>query len=532
MSEIESQVDRDSPLYRENYRAMRALVDKLAAERVAAQSEGTAEAIARHRARGKLTARERVHLLLDDPSSFLELMPFAGHGRSDVTVGGSIVGGIGKVSGIDCLVNASVPTIKGGALNDIGVTKSQRFDVIARENGLPTIYLTESGGADLRDQAAVFTRGGASFREIARRSQMGIPSVSVVFGNCTAGGAYIPGMSDVSIMVQGQAKVFLGGPPLVKLAIGEDVDDETLGGAEMHSAVSGVSDYLARDDREAIQIARREIAHLNARKAQTFPAGPCEAPLYDADELLGVVSPDLRVQFDPREVIARLVDASRFSEFQPDKGKTLVVGFSTIAGCPVGILANYGVLFSDSAQKGAEFIALCNHRDIPLIFLQHITGFMIGKEAEQGGIVKHGAKLVNAVSNSTVPMITIMIGASYGAGNYAMCGRAFEPRFLFSWPNAKLAVMGAAQLAGVMELVARASAKRAGAAADEATLLAQKEAAISRLEADSDAYACSGRVWDDGIIDPRETRSALVQCLSAIYSAPIRGARRFGIFRF
>ncbi len=416
-------------------------------------------------------------------------------------------------------------------MSEYSVIKARRLAEIAFANRLPSISLTESGGADLPNQDKIFVPGGAGFRDLTRKSRQRVPSITVVFGSSTAGGAYIPGMSDYAIFVKKAATVYLGGPPLVKMATGEVTDDESLGGAEMHSRISGVSDYLAEDERDALRLAREVVAHLNWRKEAEPSPREVEAPRFSAEELLGVVSADPRVPFDPREVIARITDGSRFSEFKPLYGNTLICGWAHVHGFPVGILANHGILFSESANKGAQFIALCNQTHVPLLFLQNITGFMVGQKYEEGGIIKHGAKLINAVSNSTVPAITIMMGASYGAGNYAMAGRAYEPRFLFTWPNHKIAVMGGKQAAGVLEIVQRNAAKKRGEEPDEETLSGMKQLVEYQIDQQSSALYATARVWDDGIIDPRDTRTVIALSLSAAYSAPVEGTTSWGVFR-
>jgi len=442
-----------------------------------------------------------------------------------------VVGGIGGVSGVEGLVSANESTVKAGSMSEYSVIKARRLSEIAFTNRLPSISLTESGGADLPNQDKIFVPGGAGFRDLTRKSAQKLPSITVVFGSSTAGGAYVPGMSDYSIFVKKQATVYLGGPPLVKMATGEETDDESLGGAEMHSRISGVSDYLAEDERDAIRLAREIVAHLDWRK----PAHPLprlvEPPKFDAEELLSVVSPDPRVPYDPREVIARLVDGSRFSEFKPLYGNTLVCGWAHVHGFPVGILANHGILFSESANKGAQFIQLCNQANVPLLFLQNITGFMVGRGYEEGGIIKNGAKLINAVSNSTVPAITIMMGASYGAGNYAMNGRAYEPRFLFTWPCHKIAVMGGKQAAGVLEIIQRNAAQKRNEPVDEETLSGVKQLVEYQIDQQSSALFATARLWDDGIIDPRDTRTVVALSLSAAYSREVEGTTSFGVFR-
>jgi acetyl-CoA carboxylase carboxyltransferase component len=481
--------------------------------------------------RGKLLPRERIELLLDPDGWFLELCPLAGYKcGGGVKAGASIIAGVGVVSGVECLISATESTLKGGAMHEWSVQKSRRLAEIGAENGLPSLHLTESAGADLPNQAKIFVPGGQMFRDITRGSKAGHPSICLVFGSSTAGGAYIPGMSDYVVMVDKQAQVFLGGPPLVKMATGEDADEETLGGAAMHSRTSGVSDYLARDERDAIRIARELVALLEWRKRGPRPIA-AEPPVHDPEDLLGIASADVRQPFDAREVIARVVDGSRFHEFKPEFGNTLVTGWAHVHGYPVGVLANNGVLFSESAEKGAQFIQLCNQKSVPLLFLQNITGFMVGTSYEQGGIIKHGAKLINAVSNSTVPAITVMTGASYGAGNYAMCGRAYSPRFLFTWPNHRIAVMGGEQLAGVLDIVKRGAAARSGEAVNEGELEMGKTLLKQQIERESDAFFATARLWDDGIIDPRDTRDVVGIALSVAHTAPVEGTTSWGVFR-
>jgi acetyl-CoA carboxylase carboxyltransferase component len=515
-----------------------AMLEKLAeveAEHAKALAGGGPKYVERHHRRGKLLARERIELLLDPDSPFLELSPLAGWG-SDFTVGASLVTGIGVVEGVECLITANDPTVKGGASNPWTLRKALRADEIARANRLPVISLVESGGADLPTQKEIFIPGGAMFRNLTRLSAEGIPTVALVFGNSTAGGAYIPGMSDYVVMVDGGAKVFLAGPPLVKMATGEDADDESLGGASMHARVSGLADYFAVDEQDAIRLGRQIVSRLNWRKLGPPPAPSYDEPRYDADELLGIVPADLKIPFDPRDVIARVVDGSVFDEFKPLYGSSLATGWASVHGYPVGILANArGVLFSEESQKAAQFIQLANRANTPLIFLHNTTGYMVGQEYEQGGIIKHGAQMINAVSNSRVPHISILMGASYGAGHYGMCGRAFEPRFLFAWPSAKSAVMGPQQLAGVLSIVARAAAEAKGKPYDEDADAAMRAYVEGQIEAESLPMFLSGRLYDDGVIDPRDTRTVLGICLSAIHSAPVEGTRfdgaNFGVFR-
>ena len=510
---------------------MQAMLEVLEKALAASREGGGEKYVTRHQAKGKLLPRERIELLLDKDSHFLEIAPLAGHGIRGAGSGAGVVGGVGVVSGVECLITASEATMKGGAINEYGLRKSLRLAEIAAVNRLPGISLVESAGADLPNQSKIFVPGGGSFKEITRRSQERLPTVCVVFGNSTAGGAYLPGMSDYVVMVKEQAKVFLAGPPLVQMATGEICDDESLGGAEMHSRMSGVSDYLASDEREALRMARDIVAHLNWQKQGPAPVGPGDAPLYDPDEILGLVPSSTRIPFDQREVIARVVDGSRFEEFKREYGATLITGWAEIHGYPVGILANNGVLFSESANKGAQFIQLCNQQAIPIVFLQNITGFMVGQRYEEGGIIKNGAKLINAVSNSAVPLITIMTGASFGAGNYAMAGRAYDPRFLFTWPNHRIAVMGGEQLAGVLEIIRRQAAAKRGDTVDEKALETVKKMFHAQIDKESAAMFATSQVWDDGIIDPRQTRTILGIALSAALSRKVEPTTSWGVFR-
>jgi acetyl-CoA carboxylase carboxyltransferase component len=528
---LASALDTTGPDYRAHRDAMLAKLAELDAEHAKALAGGGEKYVERHRKRGKLLARERVELLLDPDTPFLELSPLAGWG-SDHTVGASLVTGIGVVEGVECLITANDPTVRGGASNPWSLRKALRANDIALANRLPVISLVESGGADLPSQKEIFIPGGAIFRDLTRLSAAGIPTVAVVFGNSTAGGAYVPGMSDHVIMVKERAKVFLGGPPLVKMATGEESDDESLGGAEMHARVSGLADHFAVDEPDALRQARRVVARLNHRKAYDDP-GPAAPPKYDEDELLGIVPGDLKTPFDPREVIARIVDSSDFDEFKPLYGTSLTTGWAALHGYPVGILANArGVLFSEESQKAAQFIQLADQRDIPLLFLHNTTGYMVGKEYEQGGIIKHGAMMINAVSNSRVPHLSVLMGASYGAGHYGMCGRAYDPRFLFAWPSAKSAVMGPQQLAGVLSIVARQSAAAKGRPYDDEADAALRAMVEQQIESESLPMFLSGRLYDDGVIDPRDTRTVLGLCLSAVHTAPYEGARGgFGVFR-
>ncbi|WIM85914.1 carboxyl transferase domain-containing protein [Candidatus Mycobacterium wuenschmannii] len=528
---LPDQVDDTAPAYLENRQGLSEHLDTIAEQLAMANGGGGAKYVARHRKRGKLLVRERIELLLDLDTAFLELCPFAAWGTK-FPVGGSVVVGIGIVEGIESMIIAHDPTVRGGASNPYTFRKVFRGMAVARENRLPIINIVESGGADLPTQAEIFVPGGQLFHDLTQHSAAGLPTLALVFGNSTAGGAYIPGMCDYVVMVRNRSKVFLGGPPLVKMATGEVSDDESLGGADMHARTSGLADYMAEDEQDAIRIGRRIMARLNWRKDGVGPTMPPLPPVHDPDQLLGIASVDPKVPFDPRDVIARVVDGSAFDEFKPLYGTSLVTGWASIHGFPVGILANArGILFSEEAEKGSQFIQLANQIDTPLIFLQNTTGFMVGAEYEQGGIIKDGAKMINAVSNSTVPHVTITMGASYGAGNYGMCGRSYSPRFLFAWPNSKSAVMGPAQLAGVLSIVARESAADRGLPFDEEADAQMRAAVEGQIERESVALANSGRLYDDGIIDPRDTRTVLGFCLSVIHNGEIRGQRGYGVFR-
>jgi acyl-CoA carboxylase subunit beta len=531
MTALRSALDATSAAFAANSEAMLAKITEITAEHAKAIAGGGPKYTDRHRNRGKLLVRERIELLLDPDTPFLELSPLAAWG-TEFAVGGSVVTGIGVVEGTECLISASDPTVRGGTSNPWTVRKTFRAHDIALANRLPVISLIESGGADLPTQKEIFIPGGRTFRDLTRLSAAGIPTITLVFGNSTAGGAYVPGMSDHVVMITGRSKVFLGGPPLVKMATGEESDEESLGGAQMHARTSGLADYLAADEHDAIRIGRRIVARLNWRKQGPGPAAAPVPPLYDSAQLIGIVPPDLRIPFDPREVIARVVDGSDFDEFKPAYGTSLVTGWANVHGYPVGILANaQGVLFSAESQKAAQFIQLANQADTPLIFLHNTTGYMVGAQYEQAGIIKHGAMMINAVSNSAVPHISILLGASYGAGHYGMCGRAYDPRFLFAWPSAKSAVMGPAQLAGVLSIVSRAAAQAAGRPFDEDADTAMRAMVEEQIEAESLPMFLSGRIYDDGIIDPRDTRTVLGLCLSVIHGAPVRGATGYGVFR-
>ena len=531
MTVLRTSVDPESAEYQANRAALLEHLAAIDVEHAKAVAGGGEKYVQRHHERGKLLVRERIELLLDPGSYFLELSPLAAWG-SDYPVGASVVTGVGVVEGVECLISGSDPTVRGGASNPYTLKKTLRANEIAMQNRLPVIGLTESGGADLPTQKDIFIPGGAMFRDLTQLSAAGIPSISLVFGNSTAGGAYIPGLSDFVVMIKERSKVFLAGPPLVKMATGEESDDESLGGADLHARQSGLADYYAQDEQDAIRIGRQIVKRLNWRKRGPSPKPEYPEPVLDAEELLGLVPTDLKVPFDPREVIARIVDGSEFDEFKPLYGSSLVTGWAQLHGYPIGILANArGVLFSEEAQKAAQFIQLANRADTPLLFLQNTTGYMVGTEYERRGIIKHGAQMINAVANSGVPHLTVTMGASYGAGNYGMCGRAYGPRFLFTWPSAKSAVMGPHQLAGVLSIVARQSAQARGQAYDEAADAQMREYVEAQIEKESLAPFLSGMLYDDGIIDPRDTRTVLGIALSAVHNGPVEGTKGYGVFR-
>ncbi|WP_055751680.1 carboxyl transferase domain-containing protein [Frankia sp. AvcI1] len=528
---MRSRLDTGSGQYRTNRRTQLGLLADLSEQLAAARDGGGERYRDRHRRRGRLLVRERIELLLDRDSAFLELSPLAAWG-SGFAVGASVVTGIGVVSGVEVVVIGHDPTVRGGAMNPHSLRKTLRALEIARRNRLPVVNLVESGGADLPSQADLFVGAGRIFHDLSALSAAGVPTIALVFGTATAGGAYVPGMCDYAVLVDGQAKVFLGGPPLVRMATGEQADDEELGGAAMHGRVSGLADHVAVDERDAIRIGRRILSEINWRKLGRGPELPADPPLYDPDELLGIAPADLRLPFDPREVLARVVDGSRFGEYKPEFGTRLVTGWASVHGFAVGVLANAGgILFSAEACKAAEFIQLANQVDTPLLFLQNTTGFMVGTAYERGGIISDGAKMINAVTNSSVPHLTVTMAASFGAGNYGMSGRAFDPRLMFAWAGARCAVMGAAQLAGVLSIVGQSAAEAAGRPFDAAAD-AERRAAIERqIEAESHAFFMSGRLYDDGVLDPRDTRTVLGIALSAAHSAPIEGRRGYGVFR-
>ena len=511
-----------------------AALDQVAQAAARAAEGGGARARDRHVSRGKMLPRARVANLLDPGSPFLELGATAAHGMyDDAAPCAGVVAGIGQVMGHECMIICNDATVKGGTYYPMTVKKHLRAQEIAEQNHLPCIYLVDSGGANLPQQDEVFPdrdHFGRIFYNQANMSAKGIAQIAVVMGSCTAGGAYVPAMSDVTIIVKEQGTIFLAGPPLVKAATGEVVSAEDLGGGDVHTRLSGVADYLAEDDAHALALARRAVGHLNRQKPQQVQWQSPEEPAYDPSEILGVVPADLKTPYDIREVIARVVDGSRFDEFKPRFGETLVCGFAHVKGCPVGIIANNGVLFSEAAVKGAHFVELCSQRKIPLVFLQNITGFMVGRKYENEGIARHGAKMVTAVATTQVPKITMLVGGSFGAGNYGMSGRAYSPRFLWSWPNSRISVMGGEQAAGVLATVKRDAIERAGeswSAEDEAEF---KRPTIEMFERQSHPLYASARLWDDGIIDPRKTRDVLALSLSAALNAPIRDTK-FGIFR-
>jgi acetyl-CoA carboxylase carboxyltransferase component len=506
-----------------------------------AEAGGGPAAMQRLRDRGKLPIRERIAAVLDPDTPFLEISPLAAY-DSDYTIGGGMIVGIGVIAGTECVVMGNDPSVLGGALTPYAGKKWMRAIELARDNRIPYISFVESAGADLRVetggddgrrrvQTDHFAESGRPFYELIELSKLGVPSVCVVFGSSTAGGAYQPGLSDYVIVVREQSKIFLAGPPLVKMATGEESDDETLGGAQLHADVSGLGDYFAEDEMDAIRMCREVVSHLNWRKAGPEPEPVVDEPIHDPEELLGLVSRDLRQPVDVREVIARVVDGSRFEEFKPRYGSTLVCGWASIHGYPVGVLGNNGVLYPESAEKAAHFIQLCNQIDVPLVFLQNITGYMVGKDFEAAGIVKKGSQMLNAVTNSTVPHLTVIIGSSYGAGTYGMSGRAFGNRFTFLWPTAKIAVMGPKQIAGVMSQVRRNQAARRGLPFDE-DADAQIVAAVEKVQEDGSlALRATGAVSDDGVIDPRDTRTVLGLCLSVVRNRAIAGSEGFGVFR-
>ncbi|AQT72596.1 carboxyl transferase domain-containing protein [Streptomyces sp. fd1-xmd] len=531
---LTSAADPASEAWRTNEAAHRELTEGLRARLDAARLGGGEKARARHTARGKLLPRDRVDTLLDPGSPFLELAPLAAEGMyGGAAPAAGVIAGIGRVSGRECVIVANDATVKGGTYYPMTVKKHLRAQEVALENRLPCLYLVDSGGAFLPMQDEVFPdreHFGRIFYNQARMSGAGIPQIAAVLGSCTAGGAYVPAMSDEAVIVRNQGTIFLGGPPLVKAATGEVVTAEELGGGEVHSRVSGVTDHLAEDDAHALRIVRNIVATLPARGALPWSVEAPEEPKVDPAGLYGAVPVDSRTPYDAREIIARIVDASRFQEFKSEFGQTLVTGFARIHGHPVGIIANNGILFAESAQKGAHFIELCDQRGIPLLFLQNISGFMVGRDYEAGGIAKHGAKMVTAVACARVPKLTVVVGGSYGAGNYSMCGRAYSPRFLWMWPNAKISVMGGEQAASVLATVKRDQIEGAGQEWPAEEEEAFKAPVRAQYEEQGNAYYATARLWDDGVIDPMETRQVLGLALTACANAPL-GDSGFGIFR-
>jgi 3-methylcrotonyl-CoA carboxylase beta subunit len=536
MSEIlHTRADPSSADFRENRAHHEALVAKLREEVARAREGGGAKETARHVERGKLPVRERIERVLDRGTAFLEVAPLAGHGMYEGAAPcGGIVCGVGRVSGREVMVIANDATVKGGTYYPITVKKHLRAQEIALENRLPSVYLVDSGGAFLPLQDQVFPdrdHFGRIFYNQARMSAAGLPQVAAVLGSCTAGGAYVPAMSDETVIVKEQGTIFLAGPPLVKAATGEDVTAEELGGGDVHTRISGVADHLAANDAEALEMVREIVSRFNTRKTIDADLAAPEDPLYPPEEIYGVLPRDLRKPYDVRELLARLLDGSRFHEFKARYGTTLVTGFGRIAGFPVAVLANNGVLFSESALKATHFIEMAAMRKIPLLFLQNITGFMVGKKYEEGGIAKDGAKMVHAVANAAVPKLTVLIGGSFGAGNYGMCGRAYQPRFLFTWPNARISVMGGEQAADVLATVKDDQRAREGKARMTPDERAEfRRPTLEKYEAEGNPYYATARLWDDGILDPKETRQVLALALSAAYNAPVE-TTRFGVFR-
>ncbi len=538
MALIASQVDTSSEQYRQNRADMLALIEQFRAleQRVRDTSNARRPVFEK---RGQLSPRDRIAHLLDRGAPFLEISTLCGYRMHDDDgaeniMGGGFIAGIGSVAGIRCLITASDSGIKGGTIAPMGLRKSLRAQEIAYRNKLPVVNLVESGGANLNYQAEIFVDGGRGFANQARLSAAGIPQITVVHGSSTAGGAYVPGMSDYVVVVRGRAKIFLAGPPLLKSATGEIATDEELGGAEMHTHISGVAEYLAENDADAIRIAREICERLPWReRGPQLSKKAARPPAYDIDELCGIVPVDYRKPYDVREVIARLVDASEFTDFKPTWGSATVCGQACIEGEAVGLIGNNGPIDTEGAAKAAQFIQLCDQADMPIVFLQNTTGYMVGREAERGGIVKHGSKMIQAVTNARVPKLTLHIGASFGAGNYGMCGRAYDPRFIFAWPNNRIAVMGPEQAAGVLAIVAEEKFRRAGAEPDMAALEKMKAQVVKKMEAESTALFATARLWDDGLVDPRDSRRVLGLCLDICREADARATREnaFGIAR-
>ena len=540
MPALDSKLDPRGEDFRTHAAAMRTLVEDLNVKLAKIALGGGDAARAKHLARGKLLPRERVETLLDPGTPFLEIAPLAAYrvyvdkDGSDIAPAAGVIAGIGRVAGVECVIVCNDATVKGGTYYPLTVKKHLRAQEIAQQNRLPCIYLVDSGGANLPNQDEVFPdrdHFGRIFFNQANMSALGIPQIAVVMGSCTAGGAYVPAMSDETVIVKNQGTIFLGGPPLVKAATGEVVSAEDLGGGDVHTRLSGVADHLAHNDTHALALARQIVGHLNWRKPEQLLRRAPRPPRYDANELHGIVPTDTRKPYDVREVIARVVDGSEFDEFKARYGATLVTGFAHLEGMPVGIVANNGILFSDSAMKGAHFIELCCQRRIPLVFLQNITGFMVGRKVEAEGIAKHGAKLVTAVATATVPKFTVIIGGSFGAGNYGMCGRAYSPRMLWMWPNARISVMGGEQAASVLATVRRDGVEARGGSWSDEQERAIKQPILEQFEHQAHPYYASARLWDDGVIDPADTRRVLALAISASLNAPIPEQPRFGVFR-
>ncbi len=547
MAVLQSQLDTRSEQFQQNKEEMTVKLEQMDELYAEAARGGGAEALERLAKRNKMPIRERIAWALDPDSPFLEISPLAAW-RSHVAIGSGFVVGVGVIEGVECVILGHDPSVRAGAFNHFNSKKLMRGLEIARENRLPYVQFVESAGADLRGGGGGgggggapvdpllrveghFAESGRLFYEITELSKMRIPTISIVFGASTAGGAYQPGMSDYNIFVKNQAMVSLGGPPLVKMATGEDAEPEPLGGADMHTSTSGLGDYLAENEMDGIRLLREVMGHLNWRKLGPGPSKPADPPIHDPQELLGIVGEDLKKPFDIREVIARVVDGSRFEEFKPRYGPTLVTGWASIHGYPVGILGNNGALMSESSEKASQFIQLCNQVDVPLLFLHNITGYVVGTDFEQGGITKNGSKMINAVTNSTVPHITVIVGASYGAGNYGMSGRAFGTKFTFIWPTAKIAVMGPEQMAGVMTIVQRGAAERRGAEFDEEANAQREAAVMANAEEQSKGLFATSRVSDDGMIDPRDTRDVVGFALSAVANDAVKGTKEFGTWR-
>tara|TARA_B100000446_G_scaffold69099_1_gene65623 strand:- start:2665 stop:4311 length:1647 start_codon:yes stop_codon:yes gene_type:complete len=547
MAVLQSQLDTRSEQFRQNKEEMTAKLEQMDELYAEAAQGGGAEALERLAKRNKMPIRERIAWALDPDSPFLEISPLAAW-RSHVAIGSGFVVGVGVIEGVECVILGHDPSVRAGAFNHFNSKKLMRGLEVARENRLPYVQFVESAGADLRGGGGGgggggtpvdpllrveghFAESGRLFYEITELSKMRIPTISLVFGASTAGGAYQPGMSDYNIFVKNQAMVSLGGPPLVKMATGEDAEPESLGGADMHTSTSGLGDYLAENEMDGIRLLREVVGHLNWRKLGPGPSMPADPPIHDRQELLGIVGEDLKKPFDIREVVARVVDGSRFEEFKPRYGPTLVTGWASVHGYPVGILGNNGALMSESSEKASQFIQLCNQIDVPLLFLHNITGYVVGTDFEQGGITKNGSKMINAVTNSTVPHITVIVGASYGAGNYGMSGRAFGTKFTFIWPTAKIAVMGPEQMAGVMTIIQKASAERRGAEFDEAANSLREAAVMANAEEQSKGLFATSRVSDDGMIDPRDTRDIVGFALSAVANDAVKGTKEFGTWR-